>query len=163
MAQCLQPSPLPAPPAQALPYDAEVAGVRQVAKEAESLEGNRLLAYLHGAVLVRPEPPEAGPWPDTTPERLPKTVLSAVYCLLQVGVGSVCVGGVGVCRPGRAVAAPHWCVRVCCNGCSGVSWHMWQPCMGVGGDSLTSNHGRTRRSRDRLTRRLPALSACRMW
>jgi hypothetical protein len=58
--------------------------VRQVAKEAES--------------------PEAGPWPDTTPERLPKTVLSAVYGLLQVRVGA-----------GRAVCGwvLPWLFRLC--------------------------------------------------
>ena len=56
-------------------------------QEESSSEGSRLLAYLPGAILVNKEPLEGSPWPDLSPNRITRAVLSAAYGLLQVGLG----------------------------------------------------------------------------
>jgi hypothetical protein len=63
--------------------------VRCAALEEASLDGSRLLAYLPGCILVNREPAGSGLLPDTSPNRITRSVLAAVYALLQVGgVGS---------------------------------------------------------------------------
>jgi hypothetical protein len=69
-------------------YDAELETCKQVGHEESSSEGSRLLAYLPGAILVNKEPLEGSPWPDLSPNRITRAVLSAAYGLLQVrGLG----------------------------------------------------------------------------
>lgn len=69
---------------QARLYDGELEAVRCCAAEEASLHGSRLLAYLPGCILVNREPLGAGLLPDTSPNRITRAVLAAVYALLQV-------------------------------------------------------------------------------
>jgi hypothetical protein len=66
-------------------YDGELEAVRCCALEEASLDGSRLLAYLPGCILVNREPLGSGLLPDTSPNRITRSVLAAVYALLQVG------------------------------------------------------------------------------
>lgn len=66
-------------------YDAELEAARWCALEEASLDGSRLLAYLPGSILVNKEPLGTGYQPDVCPNRITRSVLTAVYELLQVG------------------------------------------------------------------------------
>ncbi|WIA09915.1 hypothetical protein OEZ85_010129 [Tetradesmus obliquus] len=85
--ELLHVAPPPPPKATTQPqarlYDGELEAVRCCAAEEASLHGSRLLAYLPGCILVNREPLGAGLLPDTSPNRITRAVLAAVYALLQ--------------------------------------------------------------------------------
>lgn len=66
-------------------YDGELESARWCALEEASLDGSRLLAYLPGSILVNREPLGSSFQPDICPNRITRSVLTAVYDLLQVG------------------------------------------------------------------------------
>lgn len=65
-------------------YDGELDAARYCALEEASLDGSRLLAYLPGSILVNKEPLGTAFQPDICPNRITRSVLTAVYDLLQV-------------------------------------------------------------------------------
>jgi hypothetical protein len=66
-------------------YDGELEAARWCALEEASLDGSRLLAYLPGSILVNKEPLGTAFPSDIGPNRVTRSVLTAVYDLLQVG------------------------------------------------------------------------------
>lgn len=66
-------------------YDGELEAARWCALEEASLDGSRLLAYLPGSILVNKEPLGTAYQSDICPNRVTRSVLTAVYDLLQVG------------------------------------------------------------------------------
>lgn len=69
---------------QARLYDGELEAARWCALEEASLDGSRLLAYLPGSILVNKEPLGTAFQCDICPNRITRSVLTAVYDLLQV-------------------------------------------------------------------------------
>lgn len=65
-------------------YDGELEAARWCALEEASLDGSRLLAYLPGSILVNKEPLGTAFQLDVCPNRVTRSVLTAVYDLLQV-------------------------------------------------------------------------------
>jgi hypothetical protein len=105
-------------------YQADLEAARALALEEGDTGGSsRLLAYLPGAVLLNKEPPNAGPWPDASPNRVTRAVLSAVYSQLQDIVGVL--GWVGIAdtavwwKIGCAVSPAVWPssqeIALCCR------------------------------------------------
>jgi hypothetical protein len=80
--------------------------VRCCALEEASLDGSRLLAYLPGCILVNREPLGSGLLPDTSPNRITRSVLAAVYALLQVRGMQLTPAGNGA----AGSLAPAWAV-----------------------------------------------------
>lgn len=68
---------------QVLGYDPEVEMARKCAAEEALLEGDRVLAYLPGAVLLHRDPIERGAFPEVAPSRMTKAVLGCVYSVMQ--------------------------------------------------------------------------------
>lgn len=64
-------------------YDPELEQSRKCMSEELTLDGNRILAYLPGAVLLHREPPSSGPSAEVGPGRVTKAVLHSVYEIIQ--------------------------------------------------------------------------------
>lgn len=107
----------PVPSLQVHLYDGELEAARYCALEEASLDGSRLLAYLPGSILVNKEPLGTAFQSDICPNRITRSVLTAVYDLLQVNCWAV--GGMGV----------RWQTLACAQCCASYSWildWLWQ-------------------------------------
>lgn len=104
-------------------YDGELEAARWCALEEASLDGSRLLAYLPGSILVNKEPLGTAFQSDVCPNRVTRSVLTAVYDLLQVRQFTYLGGFVPAevslnRRAARACAVQIFCLQeTCVCGC----------------------------------------------
>jgi hypothetical protein len=111
-------------------YDGELQAARFCALEEASLDGSRLLAYLPGSILVNKEPPGTAFQPDVCPNRITRSVLTAVYALLQVSQQQPAAQQAGVLlRQGQRGSLLCLRGRRCMHGtvCRIQEWSFFEP------------------------------------